>query len=188
MPGTEMDILSQLKGESTKSYELFFRAYYQDLFVWAHSIVKDADVAEDIVQEFFLNFWQKKQFQVIQTNLQSYIFRAVRNLCLNYLKNDSKLVRDIDQMGEKLEARIESEPLESREEIHSAVNQLPPKCKQVFLLCCIHGYTYGEVAEDLGVSVNTVRTQMKRAYSLLREKLKAPYFLHLLFFHKRIYS
>jgi len=186
MRNAKENILEQLKTGSSKSYELFFRGYYQDLFLWAHSILKDADAAEDVVQEFFLDFWQKKRYQLIQTNLQSYIYRSVKNSCLNYLKKESKLVRDIEHLDQEASLpKLDMEVLESNEEIYSVINQLPEKCRAVFMLCCVHGYTYNEAAEDLDISLNTVRTHMIRAFKFLREKLKTPCLLYFLFFHKK---
>lgn len=180
------NILEQLKTGSSKSYELFFKVYYQDLFLWAHSIVKDADAAEDVVQEFFMDFWLKKRYQHIQTNLQSYIYRSVKNSCLNYLKRESKLIHDIEHLDlEASTPKLDQETLENNQEIYSAINLLPEKCRAVFMLCCVHGHTYNEAAEDLGISMNTVRTHMVRAFKFLREKLKAPCLFYLLFFHKK---
>ena len=171
---------------SRKSFEAFFKGYYQDLYLWAHSIVKDPDAAEDIVQEFFVNFWEKKRFKTVTSNLQSYIFRSVRNSCLNYIKKEKKLIHDIEHLEEKESApKANLEAIENSEEIYSAINQLPDKCREVFMLCCIHGLTYNEAAEDLGITLNTVRTHMVRAFKFLREKLKSPYLFYLLFFHKK---
>ncbi|MFA8434645.1 MAG: RNA polymerase sigma-70 factor [Marinifilaceae bacterium] len=184
MKNAKEAILEQLCDGSRKSFEAFFKGYYQDLFLWAHSILKDEVAAEDVVQEFFLDFWQKKRYQHIQTNLHSYIFRAVKNSCLNYLQRESKLLRDIEHLDrEAFAPKADPEVLDSNQEIYSAINQLPEKCKEVFMLCCVHGHTYNEAAEDLGISLNTVRTQMTRAFKFLREKLRSPYLFNLLFFH-----
>lgn len=183
------NILEQLKTGSSKSYELFFKVYYQDLFLWANSILKDSDAAEDVVQEFFMDFWLKKRPQYIQTNLQSYIYRSVKNSCLNYIKRESKLIHDIEHLEQNVViSKLDEEILEDNQEIYQAINLLPEKCKAVFMLCCVHGYTYNEVADDLGISINTVRTHMVRAFKFLREKLKAPGLFYLLCFYKKSFS
>ncbi len=186
MPGSKEILEDLLKTGSRKSYEAFFKGYYQDLFLWANSILKNPDAAEDIVQEFFVDFWEKKRFKSINRNLQSYIFRSVRNSCLNYIRKDQKLVHSIEHLDEKESApKVNFEAIENSQEIYSAINELPDKCRQVFMLCCVNGYTYNEAAEDLDVSINTIRTHMVRAFKFLREKLKSPYLFYLLFFHKK---
>jgi len=185
MPDSNNILSDLLQTGSRKSFEVFFKRYYQDLFLWANSIVKDLDAAEDIVQEFFVDFWEKKRFKSVTTNLQSYIYRSVRNASLNYIKRAEKLDYDIDHLEEKeLANKANFEIIENYQEIYSAINQLPEKCREVFILCCIHGYTYKEAAEDLGVSLNTVRTHMVRAFKFLREKLQSPHLFYLLFVPK----
>ncbi len=185
MPDSKEILADLLKTGSRKAYEAFFKGYYQDLFLWANSILKDPDAAEDIVQEFFVDFWEKKRYKSITSNLQSYIFRSVRNSCLNYIRREKKLIHDIEHLEEQEVApKINLETLENSEEIYSAINQLPEKCREVFMLCCVNGYTYNEASEDLDVSINTIRTHMVRAFRFLREKLKSPYMFYLLFSFK----
>ncbi len=181
------DILDELlRSGRRKAYEAFFKKYYQDLFLWANSIVKDAEAAEDIVQDFFVDFWEKKRFKGVTTNLQSYIFRSVRNTCLNYIEREQKLLHDIEHLEEKeAPPKANANIIENSQLIYSAINELPERCREVFILCCVNGYTYNEAAEDLGVTINTVRTHMVRAFKFLREKLKSPHQFYLLFFHKK---
>jgi len=181
------DILNELlRTGSRKSYEAFFKKYYQDLYLWSNSIVKNADAAEDIVQDFFIDFWEKKRFKSVTSNLQSYIYRSVRNSSLNYIKREQKLIHDIEHLEEKESApKANSTTIENSQQIYSAINELPEKCREVFMLCCVSGYTYNEAAEELNVTINTVRTHMVRAFKFLREKLKSPHLFYLLFFHKR---
>ncbi|RXQ90956.1 RNA polymerase sigma-70 factor [Ancylomarina salipaludis] len=170
------------KSGSRKSYEAFFKKYYQDLYLWANSILKDTEAAEDIVQDFFIDFWEQKRFKSITTNLQSYIFRSIRNSCLNYIKRKQKLIYDIEHLKEKETApQANFETIENSQQIYSAINELPEKCREVFILCCVNGYTYIEAAEELNITINTVRTHMVRAFKFLREKLKSPYLFYLLF-------
>ena len=186
MPESKNILNELLRTGSRKSYEAFFKKYYQDLFLWANSILKDSDAAEDIVQDFFVDFWEKKRFESVTTNLQSYIFRSVRNSCLNYIKREQKLIHDIDHLEkEELAPKANTTTIENSQLIYSSINELPEKCREVFMLCCVNGYTYNEAAEELGVTINTVRTHMVRAFKFLREKLKSPHLFYLLFFHNK---
>lgn len=180
MVAANKNILENLRDGSKESLEAFFRAYYQDLFLWAFSIVRDAEAAEDCVQEFFLDFLQKKRYEDVKGNMQSYIFRSVKNYCMNYLKRDKKLVRDLPSLEhEKSEAPVEiKDSADEHQKIYSTINLLPEKCKEIFMYCCVYDYTYNETAEELGVSINTVRTQITRAFKFLRERLKSSDFIY----------
>jgi RNA polymerase sigma-70 factor (ECF subfamily) len=187
MPESKNILDELLRAGSKKAYEAFFKQYYQDLYLWSHSIVKNADAAEDIVQDFFIDFWEKKRFKSVTSNLQSYIYRSVRNSSLNYIKREQKLIHDIEYLEEKESApSINSIKSENSQQIYSAINELPQKCREVFMLCCVSGYTYNEAAEEMNISVNTVRTQMVRAFKFLRNKLKSPHLFYFLFFQKKI--
>jgi RNA polymerase sigma-70 factor (ECF subfamily) len=185
MPKSNKILEDLLQKGSRKSFEAFFKGYYQDLFLWANSILKDPDAAEDIVQDFFIDFWEKKRFKGVTTNLQSYIFRSVRNTCLNYIEREQKLIHDIEHLEEKeAPPKANAGTIENSQLIYSAINELPARCREVFVLCCVNGCTYNEASEELDVSINTVRTHMVRAFKFLREKLKSPHLFYLLFFHK----
>ncbi|GAB7087850.1 RNA polymerase sigma factor [Marinifilum fragile] len=185
MPESKYILDELLRSGSRKAYEAFFKHYYQDLFLWANSILKDSEAAEDVVQDFFISFWEKKRYKSVTSNLQSYIYRAVKNSCLNYLQREKKLIHDIEHLEEKESApKANEQSIENSQQIYSAINELPEKCREVFMLCCVSGYTYNEAAEELNVSMNTVRTHMVRAFKMLREKLKSPHLFYMLFFHK----
>ncbi|MCT4615541.1 MAG: RNA polymerase sigma-70 factor [Marinifilaceae bacterium] len=177
-------ILNDLIRKPTKKkYEVFFKAYYKDLFLWAYSIVKDTCVAEDIVQDFFVDFWENKRCKNITTNPQSYLYTSIRNLCINYI-NKGKIgpINNKYEYNEDTIRDVEQEfDYEMSQQIYSAINQLPNRCKEVFVLCCMNSYSYQEVADDLDISINTVRTHMLKAFRVLREKLKSPYLFYFLY-------
>lgn len=187
MADNKNDILDGLRDGSRKSFEAFFRAYYHDLYLWAYSIVKNADVAEDCVQEFFLDFWQKQRIKGVKGCIHNYVFRALKNYCLIHLKKDSKLVRDISHLEEEVsdENNDDIDGVKYNMKIYATVNLLPEKCKEIFLHCCIYGYSYSDAAEELGVSINTVRTQMTRAFKFLRSKLKSSEFIYFISFYNK---
>jgi len=178
-PGNLLDIV---KEGSEEAYKSLFHNYYSDLVYYAVSIIHDTSLAEDLVQDFFVDFWTKKRYNSVNSNLSSFLFRSVRNNCLNY-------IRDVERRNKHLsDYTLESnivvghiEVAEEKEILYKAINQLSPKCKQIFILCCVHGYKYQEVADDLNISINTVRTQMSRAFKSLRKTLSPNSFSSLLF-------
>ncbi|MGS2764312.1 RNA polymerase sigma-70 factor [Sinomicrobium sp. M5D2P9] len=180
MKKSPKDILYDLKHESNEqSFEIFFSYYYSPILLWANSIVKDPDTAKDIVQDFFLDFWQKKRYLSITSDLSAYVFRAVRNSALKHVNQKKKVVSE-PALENNIPEELPYRELDRKEIIYKAINSLPEKCREVFTHCCIYGKTYGETAEDLGVSINTVRTHMTRAFKLLREQLHPSLFFLLL--------
>ncbi len=177
------DILSELKKGSEKAYKRLFHGYFSDLVLFAASLVKDRAAAEDLVQEFFIAFWMEKRYMVIVADLEGYLYRSMRNSCLNYLRDEGrKRAREAEMEREVFapEAPDAAEYEREREEIWRAIHRLPPQCKEIFLLCTLKEMKYREAAEKLGVSINTVRTQMGRAFRFLREELKGRTFTALL--------
>lgn len=178
----ESDLLDMVKGGSEAAYKSFFYNYYSDLVYYAVSIIHDTSLAEDLVQDFFVDFWTNKRYNSVKTNLSSFLFRSIRNNCLNYIRDvecKNKHLSDYTIEDNVVESSIEE--AEQKEILYKAINQLPDKCKQIFIKCCVHEYKYQEVAEDLDISINTVRTQMSRAFKSLRKSLSPSLFSSLLF-------
>lgn len=159
-------------------FEAFFKANYKFLCLTSFQIVKDENVAKDLVQEFFMNLWQRRNEVHIQTSFRSYASGAVRNLSLVYLKNDKK---EQDRLQIFTEAELDEvyednqDELLQREHIDirvmQMVDQLPADRKKVFLAYVVEGLSYAQIAEKYGISVNTVKTQMKRAYAALKSQV-----------------
>lgn len=170
------DILLELrKKRSQEAFRKFFTHYYSRLIIWAHSITRDPQVAEDIVQDFFLDFWQNNRFDAVHSNLTSYCYRAIRNASLRHL---SRQVKTTDIGGlENISADRERTIIdwELREQIFTEIDNLPDKCREVFIQCVLYGKTYEAVAQELGISINTVRTHMTKAFKTLRLKLFSVY-------------
>ena len=159
----------QIKEGDHKAFEEFFHAYYKPLFQLAYQYLKDTEDAEELVQDFFVNLWDKRKTLEI-TNLKGYCLIAIRNRALN-LKSRSDKMRPF--MGlEKLEDHIADQkidttvPLEVKELsglIQQAISQLPDRCREVFVLCREEMLTYDQVASRLGIGKETVKSQMKTA-------------------------
>lgn len=184
---SEEVLLSELKREREQAYRNLFYTYFADLVLYAHSILKDRATAEDIVQELFITFWQEQKYRRIDTGLQGYLYRSVRNVCLNYLrdeklKNNHLLEMMVNAANEIRFSFDDMEVEQEREEVYRAYHQLPIQCKQIFTLCCLQGLKYQETADQLGISINTVRTQMGRAFKFLRDSLSGKTFSSILFF------
>ncbi|MDE6523460.1 MAG: RNA polymerase sigma-70 factor [Muribaculaceae bacterium] len=162
---------------TTKEFEIFFRKLYLPLGMYALRIVDDADLAEDLVQDAFMKAWFYIENDGEIINFSSFMYKTVRNLCLSYLR-DRKEMLDESNLPEVSEDEIDTSFRDAR--IWKAIDGLPEKCREVFLMSKRDGLTNEEIAEELGISIKTVKNQMTKAFSRLRDALSdghKPFFL-----------
>lgn len=166
------ELLVRLKKGDQTAYKELFDLYYIPLCIYSLKFVDSYDEAEDIVQEIFVSFWNKKLFNRIETTLKSYLFIAVKNNSLRYLKTNNKIIFDsIDELGIDIPEveQIDQDELNSKKEkLHKEIEALPPKCKEVFVEIVLNDLKYKEAADKLGVSINTIKTNLARALKKLR--------------------
>ncbi|KQB99192.1 hypothetical protein AQF98_16565 [Pedobacter sp. Hv1] len=134
------------------------------------------EVAEDVVQDVFVKCWSAIQNEKLEIQQEHYLYRSVKNSALNYIK--AKNIRQNYVNAQKTgppEESTDSDTLvatETRERIMEAIDQLPPQCRKVLILCVLEDKSYKEAAAELGISINTVKSQMTKAFSILRPRLK----------------
>lgn len=159
------------------NFRIFFDQHYQRLCSYAFSFLKDEESCEDIVQDIFIKIWLNRQDLIGSEQLKFYIFSAVRNNCLTWLqKNKKYLVVEMNDEDEAREIIIKLDPEDEKanptELIAKALDRLPPKCREVFLLSRIGNLTYLQIAENLGISIKTVENQIGKALKILRNFAK----------------
>jgi RNA polymerase sigma-70 factor (ECF subfamily) len=168
--------------------EMLFRLHYRQLLLISIHHVQDPAIAEDIVQEFFINYWERIS-QGIQTpdNFRAYAIRAVKNRSIDFFRRQNvadKRSAAIPEIIEAVDAQIAKEELEERNtrllRIFELIDQLPESRKQILKLHALNKYTYAQIAERQGVSINTVRSQLTKAYSSLRRSASGLALLALL--------
>jgi len=163
--------------------ELLFRKYYAALCKSLYRTLRDATLAEDIVQEVFLKVWEMRESLQLDEAMQSYLYRSCYNTALNFLKTQ-KQKTDIDQL-EAVPSEDSAEKnlsfLEAEKQILTAVEALPPKTRLVFSLSRFEELSYKEIAERLDISVKSVEKHMGIALQRLRENLR-EYLVGLLLF------
>jgi RNA polymerase sigma-70 factor (ECF subfamily) len=171
-----MTILERIQHSDESAFEELFRTYYQGLCNYGNSILKDMDEAEEVVQNVFCQFWEKRESLDIQISLKSYLYKMVHNACLNKLKHQKvKNVYEQYQMnigqGYSLPASHLAIENELEGKIKEAINALPEQCRIIFCLSRYEELKYAEIANQLDISVKTVENQMGKALRILREKL-----------------
>jgi RNA polymerase sigma-70 factor (ECF subfamily) len=169
------DFIFNIRQGDEQSFELFFKNNYQRLCSYAYTFLKDTDDAEDIVQQIFVNMWEKRQTLTIETSVMAYLMRAVRNAALNKLKHAEVKERytDVQELNPSTE-NVTSTVFknELQKQIFHAIETLPPQCKIIFELSRYEELTYNEIARQLNLSVKTVENQMGKALRIMREQLK----------------
>ena len=178
------DSIRFTKTKKWSCYKLYL-IYYPKLVRFAKEFVMSEEDAENITQDVFTDLWEKRESMNHIENMNAYLFRLVRNKCLDYLKHkvfEQKYVENVKasfeiELNLKLQSldRFDVYDISERNQmeklIRDAINSLPKRCRDIFLLSRMEGLKYREISERLGISVNTVECQMGIALKKLRAKL-----------------
>ncbi len=154
-------IVKSIMGGDRKLFEALFHEYYVLLCDYARTYLEDVSEAEDAVQDVFVYLWNYRKSIVISTSLKSYLYSSVKHHALNILKHKavarkhSPLLIEFLENEEKEEySETESERLE---QVRKAFGMLPDQCRTAFMKSCLEGKKYKEIAEEMHISVNTVK-------------------------------
>jgi RNA polymerase sigma-70 factor, ECF subfamily len=168
--------IERIRSGDARAFETLFRALAPGLVVLSARYVGSRQVAEELVQELFLDLWTQRAELRVEQALTAYLYAATRNRAINYAKRERRMVRWDAASDERPDrpdpaAPNESELLDALELQH-AVETLPARCRLIFTLNRQQDMTYGEIATSLGLSIKTVETQMGRALKALRDRLR----------------
>ena len=171
--------IRQINEKQEKAFHESFLRFFNYLVVYAMRRVQRRDVAEDIVQEVFIAIWESDKKYNSYHGFRAFLYDSVKNRCLNYLKHQEVERRHAEILLQEQDEEDEDYRL-MREEmyraLHRAVDELPERCRQVFKLH-LEGKKNEEIAQVLELSVETVKTQKKKAMYFLRERLGKSYCL-----------
>lgn len=169
--------ISGSKTDDTKNYEKLFAEWYAPLCNYAYSILRDEDDAKDMVQKTFYKLWDQRNELIIHTSIKSYLYRMVHNNCMNKIK-EYRVRAEHHQIlayeGNNTNAENTDAPMlnaEFEQKVASAIELLPPRCKEVFKMSRFQQLSYAEIAQKLAISPNTVETQIVKALRMLRKQL-----------------
>ena len=169
-------IISGLKAGDESTYKQLFNEYYLLLSAFAKKYVDDLEVAKEIVQDLFVHLFEIRNSLIITTSLKSYLYRSVRNRCLNHIKQIQGQERNLENLklqeasGSDSEDKIMETELEYR--IYKIVSQLPEQCRKIFRMSRVEGKQNREIAQTLNLSIRTVETQISKALKILRNNLQ----------------
>lgn len=176
----EKKLLEGINRGDKHTFRQLFEKYYIFLCLIAEQITRSPSDAEEIVSDVFLKLWNNRQTLEISRSLKAYLIKAVQNTSINYLEKNSikRLNSSLDTIPYELLVWNHEYPLghlyeqEIMHILERGISLLPENCREIFLLSRSNDLSYSEIAGRLGISVNTVKTQMKIAIARLRETLK----------------
>lgn len=180
----ELQLFADMKLGNKESFNYFFDYYYSGLCVYANNYTDDLSTSEEVVQDVFVRFWEKRQTIEIKKSVRFYLFRTVHNQCMNMLKH--KKIEQTYRQKSKVQSNNFYEEqwslyneLELRYVLDQAISKMPARCREVFELSRFENLKNREIADNLGITEKTVENQITKALKFLREELKdfLPLFL-----------
>ncbi len=182
MQKLEQQLINDILSGDKNAFELLFKTYYSSLVLIAKDILWDSRLAEETVQDVFVKLWKNANDLSINTSLSSYLVSMVRNRSIDYLRAKARQIKTVSIENWEIQAKLHDlgigatfdeelfpAPLEIA--LKQALEQLPPQCKQIFVLNRFDGYTPKEISKMLDISTSTVKTQITRALLKLKETI-----------------
>lgn len=184
MPLDNFALIKGLKEGDECAYKALYDTHYEALCIVALDLVKDAYIAETLVNDLIFSLWENRKELQIRQSLRAYLVRAIRNRCLNYLEH----IQRREEVYRALSAHHDQNNLihkqhwedpfyqllekELDEQIKNAIQRLPPLTQDIFQSSRHKGMTYDEIAKEQNLSVDSVKYHIKSALSNLRKELK----------------
>lgn len=177
--------ISGLRKRDTQTYEVVFKKYYQPLVMFVMRHVGNEDVAKDIVQDIFFKLFEGSRSLPDDFLLKSWFYRVACNAAVDYLRHlqvedkykflMAEAMISISDIDEEIDEQVYAK-------VNLAIESLPEQCRLIIKLNVLEGKKYQEIAEELGITVNTIRTQVSRGYKKLRDILSGVVDSSVLFF------
>lgn len=172
----ETALIQQLHSGSRQAFETVFRTYYKMMCTFAVYYTKDGEIAEEIVQDLFCKIWEKRSDLKINTSLKSYLYKSTYNHLLNHKRQEEVSKKYVKSQLESRNNSFENTDSiiqkQLAQQIQKAIDSLPEKRREIFILSRNNGLKYQEIADVLDIKLKTVESQMVKALEHLRQQLK----------------
>ncbi|MCY4780236.1 RNA polymerase sigma-70 factor [Sphingobacterium sp. UT-1RO-CII-1] len=172
----DKQFFKQLAEGSSEAFEQLFEVYWMHVYTVVEQLVKTKQQAEDISQEVFIKLWNKKEELYDIQNIEAYLYTIARNSTLDHLRKKILVTENLEQMiqyfaDNNLDPIKKLEYKELEVFINTAINNLPDKVKEVFILSRIDGLSHEQIAAQLNISVTSSKTYIVRALKSLRQSI-----------------
>lgn len=166
----DFDYIALIRNHDDRGLKGLFEKYYHVLFIKSVQIVGYREVAEEITQDIFIKLWEKRDQLHIKSSVRAYLMQAVKNQSINYITSP-RTQWQTQEIPENLESSTDEDTKELEHLIELAISRLPDRCRTVFRLSRFGQMTYQEIADQLGISKETVKSQIKTALTRIRSDL-----------------
>lgn len=176
MESTVAASVSQAPFDDDNAFERLFKEHFKALHAYANVMLRDEDLAEEMIQNIFLRLWERREQLSVQTSVKAYLYKIVHNDCLNHFKHNKTKAKYETYVTYAMDGKTNSaahklELGELEHHIAEALNDLPQQCRTIFQMSRFEELKYKEIASHLGISVKTVENQMGKALRIMRVKL-----------------
>ena len=178
-------IWNEIVNGDVRAFRILHDKYYSQMWLWASNYSRNELLAQELVSDCFIKLWEKRQKIIIEKSLKSYLFLMLRNQIVSYArKSKHELVIGFDKLYD-IQEEVSFDNLDYYAELYRIIDKIPEQRRKILELAVFDSLTYKEIATQLSISVNTVKTQMGRAYQFLKEELDPKDFLLFSLFMKR---
>ena len=169
-------LVRSLNASDSKAYSLLFDLFWEEMYVHAFTLVQNEPVAKDIIQEIWIDIWNRRE-HLHDKNFEAYLHKSVRNNCYKYFRS-RKLSTVHLEVIESLAinpSRTEQKHnlTATQQKVDCAIHKLPKRCQEIFKLSRQQGIRNEKIAIELGISKRTVENQLSKALKAIREALYA---------------
>jgi len=168
-------LINALKAGDSKAYSFLVDTYHHKLCVYAYSLIHDQDIAEDIVQNVYIRTWKKRENLKTNFYINSFLYKSVYNEFIDQYRKRKPFFPLEKKYIDAITTIVEKDDKHSLERIIKLVKQeiqnLPPKCKEIFLLSKEDGLNNKEIAEYKNISIKSVEGHITKAFNILRKTL-----------------
>lgn len=171
----DIALLLRLRDEDPAAYDALYLKYYKLLCVSAYFFLKNEQEARDLVQNLFLDIWDKKLYLHFHEDVKGYLFRAVKNRCINHiekLQTQNRHRKQFAAIQDEYSLPASEQPTEQYEELYHALEEMPNQKRAAIQFVYLHGKRYNEAAHTMGISINSLKTHLKTGLRILRGEIK----------------
>ncbi|WP_343693666.1 RNA polymerase sigma-70 factor [Chitinophaga sp.] len=168
------ELLIQLRNGAETAFNALYHAYSKPIWLRILRLVKDKDIADELLQEVFINIWKNRQQIDPEKSFKAFIYTVAQNLVYNYFRknaSDSNLLQNLLLQSPQHYLNVEQlmEERELRRFLDEAIDQLSPQRKRAFILCKVEGRSYEEAGKIMGVSTATINSHITQSLQFLKE-------------------
>lgn len=180
----EKEILTKIRFGDEKAFEFIFKSYYATLCTYAFDLLKNNALAEEVVQEILIRVWENRTKIDITVSVKSYLYKCVHNQCVNLIKHIQVIKNQSEKYLNDIQSNTEISSLTDNEftletffyegledDIETVILSLPEQCRKIFRMSRFEMLSHEEIAQRLDISVNTIKTQIRRALEKLKTSI-----------------